>query len=216
MKHILTFIFCFFLSILFGQTRTLSVLGTSNYTLESNMNCALLQIENDSIGDYNLEVVSKLKLSEIAINLKGQKEYLFEKRNVKEFENGLEALLNIGFKIEKIFYKFKEYDFREEDQRALKAIENAKETATLMAKSINFRVVDLINIDDDIKRNKNSDWFSCNSEDIMKFLEKEGFTIFSFSSVHYPTESNERKMKNTYKIWVTYEIEELDTLDNTR
>ncbi len=205
--RILVAIFILFARIGFCQTSSISVLGKTTYTEEAKQGCIVLSAfrsKENSVGTIQLK--NELNLRKLNVEINGKIKYLFETKSEDSLQTAILKLKSSDFKIERVYYKYEPHNFRAEDNRAIESIDNALQVAGMMAEKIGYKLSDILNIDDDVQRSSNSDWFTCTNEDLMKLLEQEGFTSISVSFVPYPTESNQRFRTSEYNTWVTFEI----------
>jgi hypothetical protein len=191
-----------------AQVATISVLGNAEFIEEAKTGCIVLRVNKNIKNSISvLQLIESLNLQYLNTDIYGNSRYLY----TTEFEDTLQnKIMQIGqsnFDVEQVYYEYNDHNFRDEDSRALKSIENATNLARKLAEEIGYEIKGVLNIDDVVERNENADWFTCTPQDFEQFLISEGFTIMDVDIIPYPTHSKSRFRKSDYKTWVTFEIE---------
>ena len=211
----------------FCQEATLRVLGNSKYSEIAEKKVLLLNFE------YNSEICNPLtqnktieiQVNEFNQNLKSEKiEYqLLSKETLNsnpEKSKSYELLLSLdsndhkiqkiinssGIKLVKTYYKFSENSFLNEDKKAILAFKNSQNKAKIIAKILNYEILEIVSIDDDTSDANAIFELSgiTNLDDENKEMMNSLFEMLNNLEVN----SNATK-DGAYNLWVTYKIKAL-------
>ena len=228
MKKLYSFLFLFFtFNLGFCQEATLRVLGNSKYSEIAENKVLLLNFE------YNSEIcnpITQNKTIEIQVNELNQN-LITEKIEFKllpketlnsnpEKSKSFELLLSLdsndykiqktinssGIKLVKTYYKFSENSFLNEDKKAILAFKNSQNKAKIIAKILNYEILEIVSIDDDTSDANAIFELSgiTNLDDENKEMMNSLFEMLNNLEVN----SNATK-DGAYNLWVTYKIKAL-------
>ena len=115
---------------------------------------------------------------------------------------------DLKIKVDKVYYKLPVHRFEDEDRNAILALNNATSQAKIIANNLKYKVVDILNIDDDTTYADpfydNIDIESERGQLLVKLLQLLG----GGNSLH-KVESSKPIREGGYDIWVTYKLRKL-------
>lgn len=223
----------FFILILFSchlavcQEVTLRILGSHRYSEIAEKKVLLIVFsydpdicnlitQNKTIDTQVNEFIEILKQEKIVYELLHKETSNFNPENQKQFELIL-PIDNPDYKIQKIinskgiilvktYYKFSENPLLDEDSRAILAYKNSKNKANNLAKNLNCKNIEIVNIDDDTSdANSVYDFLNINLDDEKMALLNE--LLSQLGNLESNLESNYNITKEgSYNLWVTYKI----------
>jgi hypothetical protein len=224
MKNILFFIlFLFSCQLAVSQEVTVRILGSHRYSemaekkvhlIDFNYDpdiCNLLT-QNKTIEIQVNEFIAHLQLDKIEYELLHKETSSFNPENKKQFELIL-PIDNPDVKIQKIinskgiilvrtYYKFSDNPLLDEDSRAILAYKNSKNKATNLAKNLNCKNIEIVNIDDDTSDvNLVYELVNINLDEEKKELINALFLKLGDFESNYNI-----KKEGSYNLWVTYKI----------
>ena len=111
-----------------------------------------------------------------------------------------------GIKLVKTYYKFSENSFLNEDKKAILAFKNSQNKAKIIAKILNYEILEIVSIDDDTSDANAIFELSeiTNLDDENKEMMNSLFEMLNNLEVN----SNATK-DGAYNLWVTYKIKAL-------
>lgn len=225
MKKIYSFIFLFFVFNLgLCQEAKLRILGNSKYSEIAEYKVLLLNFENNpevcnpltqnktieiQVSEFNdilksQNIVFKFMHKEtLQVDPERSKSYeLFLSLDINDYK--IQKIINSsGINLVKTYYKFYENKFINEDKKAILAFQNSENKAKEIATILNYKITDIISIDDD-------------TSDVNNIVELLGINdideerIAMMNSVlerlnEFEMNSNPKK-DGAYNLWVTYRI----------
>ena len=213
MKIYILFVFSvFFVGYSPAQDITLRVLGQSNYVEYAESNVVLI-----SANESNIEKIDALKDS-ISANgldnelnkvtgLKNQKKVQFkiEDEDINVFDKLLVLCSDLQIKVDKVYFKMPEHLFKEEDKKAIWALNNANSQAKILANHLGYKIDKILNIDDDTT-------YSNSIYDDIDFESERGelllrlFELLGGRNSLYETENSNPTRNGGYNLWVTYNL----------
>jgi len=196
-----------------AQSITLRVLGKATYVEYAKTNGIIisfnekeLKVKKTKLTDTILSIGIKNKLVPFSkTNTRNRFKFRLEENNLKTFDNILVICSDLGIKIDKIYYKIPEHKFENEDENAILAINNATSQAKIIANNLHYKIVKILNIDDDTTyADPIYDRIDIESERgkmLIRLLQLLG-------NINYlkETESKNPIRQGGYNIWVTYKL----------
>lgn len=211
----------------FCQEAKLRILGYSKYSEIAENKVLLLNFEynseicnpltqNKTIESQVNELNQNLKSEKIKYKLSHKETLNFNPEKNKSYEllllidgndNKIQKIINSsGIKLKKIYYKFPENPFLNEDKKAILAFKNSQNKARKIAEILNYEIVGIISIDDDTSA----------ATDVFELLglndldEERKQMMYSFFENLNNLEINSNVTKDgAYNLWVTYRIKAL-------
>lgn len=198
-----------------AQTIYLRVLGEYQYSeyAKSKGMIVTFDVSSKSVEEekkrfLNTTIDAGLKIKLIpafndSFSIRNKNKFRIEIENAILFDELLDIVREEHLRIEKLYYPIPEHVFEDEDEKALFALDNARERADIIAKNLNYKVVEVLNIDDDTTRS--SVIFDVIEKDsrlgnlIDGLLEKTSALIqTNYSSTPVPN--------GGYYLWVTFKL----------
>lgn len=196
----------------FGQDLTLRVLGFSSYTEYAVSNVLLISTNDSSLEKINIlkdSLVTKgfdnklVKIDDIK-NLKSI-QYKIEEKDKNEFDKLLVLCYDLQIKVDKVYFKMPKHLFREEDKKAILALNNANSQAKVLANHLGYKIEKILNIDDETTYASSIyddiDFDSERGESLLWLLE-----LLGGRNTLYETESSNPTRNGGYNLWVTYNL----------
>jgi len=196
-----------------AQSITLKVLGKSTYVEYAKTNGVIISFKEKELTDKKTKLIDTIlsvginnKLVPISkVSTQNRYKFRLEENNLKTFDNLLVICNDLEIRIDKIYYKIPEHKFENEDKNAILAINNATSQAKIIANNLNYKIVKILNIDDDTTyADPIYDKIDIESERgklLIKLL-----TMLGNSNYLKETESTNPIRQGGYSIWVTYEL----------
>lgn len=185
---------------------TMSVLGKSFYCEFAKLEGIIILEEKTKDSARFVQLKDSLKLKYINTDLQGNKQFLFPYSFEDSLQVYIEKFTTNGIKIKKIYYKFYKDNNRNEDKRAIEAIENATTTAKILLDAIGYEIKDILNIDDNNNRNEYADWFTSPNEFNEQLQADSNIQSIQMELNPNPIESLSSIRNKIYYSWVTFEI----------
>jgi len=196
-----------------AQSITLRVLGKATYIEYAKTNGVIISFnekelkgKKTKLTDTILSIGIKNKLIPFSkANTRNRFKFRLEENNLKTFDNILVICSDLGIKIDKIYYKIPEHKFENEDENAILAINNATSQAKIIANNLHYKIVKILNIDDDTTyADPIYDRIDIESERgkmLIRLLQLLGNRNYLKE-----TESKNSIRQGGYNIWVTYKL----------
>lgn len=196
-----------------AQSITLRVLGKATYVEYAKTNGIIisfnekeLKVKKTKLTDTILSIGIKNKLVPFSkTNTRNRFKFRLEENNLKIFDNLLVICSDLGIKIDKIYYKIPEHKFEDEDENAILAINNATSQAKIIANNLHYKIVKILNIDDDTTyADPIYDRIDIESERgkmLIRLLQLLGNRNYLKE-----TETKNPIRQGGYNIWVTYKL----------
>lgn len=222
MKNAYSFLVLFFAVHLgISQETKLRVLGNINYIETAESRVLLLNFENDprvcnpltqnkTIEVQVQDLNAKLKLEKTAFQLVHKETLSVNPERSKYYELVLPLttpmyaiLKNLslnGIEVAKTYYQFPEKVFRDEDAKALLAVQDSQRKANVIVKTLHYQIAGIINVDD---VTSDVSW-----RDYIDEEERERLNSINDSLYLREVDSNPTK-SSYYNLWVTYSVKPL-------
>ncbi len=198
-----------------AQTISLKVLGSAKNNEYAESNGVIV-----SFLSNNLEVKKNTLLDSIrAVGVKsemiviegpskysaGKKRFRIEESNLELFDKLLIVCSSQDIKIDKIYYKMPDHNFESQDANAIMAYNNAASQAKILSNSLNYRIIKVLNIDDDTTESSYIydliDKDTEHGKSLIRLMQLLGGGNNSFQ-----TESSLPVKTSGYNLWVTFEL----------
>ena len=196
-----------------AQNITLRVLGKANHVEYAETNGIIISINKSELdkktklsNTFSLIGISNKLVPITGSNTGTKNKFRIEEKDSNLFDKLLIACVDLKVKIDKIYYKLPEYRFKNEDDNAILALNNARSQAKIIADNLNCEIVKILNIDDDTVY---SDPFYDNidMESESGKLTLEILQLLACGNSLHKTESLKPTREWGYTILVTYELE---------
>ncbi|MDG2193552.1 MAG: hypothetical protein P8K77_01600 [Polaribacter sp.] len=198
-----------------AQNITLRVLGKSTYVEYAETNGIIVSFNKNELDKTvklsdtisSIGIINKLaSINESITN--GKKRFRIEENSLDLFDRLLMICNDLKIKVDKVYYKLPVHRFEDEDGNAILALNNATSQAKIIANNLKYKVVDILNIDDDTTYADpfydNIDIESERGQLLVKLLQLLG----GGNSLH-KVESSKPIREGGYDIWVTYKLRKL-------
>lgn len=222
-NRFLLILFLFTCSLANSQEITLRILGSHSYSEMAEKKVHLIDFnydpdicnlitQNKTIEIQVNEFIAQLQQEKIEYELLHKETSSFNPENKKQFELIL-PIDNPDFKIKKLinskginlvrtYYKFSDNPLLDEDSRAILAYKNSKNKATNLAKNLNCKNIEIVNIDDDTSdANYVYEIINMNLDEEKKELLNALFLQLGDFESNYNITKEGR-----YNLWVTYKM----------
>ena len=210
MRLIITILFLIITIRVNAQKAILRVLGKVKYTISAESNGMTLSFKKNEIKKTKrlidtiafIGITNKLVLFNNP-KKKHIKSYTIEVKSEHLFDKLIKICNKLEIKIDHIYYILPKHKFENEDENAILALANANYQAQITANHLNYKVVKILNIDDETTySNPIYDGMDMDNERtkmVMRILTILGGTETS-------SYSSEPIRDNEYSIWVTYQL----------
>ena len=198
-----------------AQNITLRVLGKSTYVEYAETNGIIVSFNKNELDKTvkfsdtisSIGIINKLSSINGSIT-NGKKRFRIEENSLDLFDRLLMICNDLKIKVDKVYYKLPVHRFEDEDRNAILALNNATSQAKIIANNLKYKVVDILNIDDDTTYADpfydNIDIESERGQLLVKLLQLLG----GGNSLH-KVESSKPIREGGYDIWVTYKLRKL-------
>jgi len=198
-----------------AQNITLRVLGKSTYVEYAETNGIIVSFNKNELDKTvkfsdtisSIGIINKLASINGSIT-NGKKRFRIEENSLDLFDRLLMICNDLKIKVDKVYYKLPVHRFEDEDRNAILALNNATSQAKIIANNLKYKVVDILNIDDDTTYADpfydNIDIESERGQLLVKLLQLLG----GGNSLH-KVESSKPIREGGYDIWVTYKLRKL-------
>jgi len=227
MQKLSIFFFLLFSISLFGQKTTLSIMGKTNYVEYSDAYTLKLKFEEDpskcdpvvgfvSIEDQIKHFTESLVAANLALQFKEDdglvisefpaKKYSLVLRERDEMEEAIRLAKEQRVEVTTVKFLSPKHDFKDQDARAIKALQDARLKADIYAAHIGKKVTRILYIDDEtstVGLNPH-DPYSEKYKRYEEILEK----LKGYSNA-YQTEYYKETRDGGYGLWVEFELEDI-------
>lgn len=198
-----------------SQTATLRVLGLADYYQSAETNVMVFHI-SDEVLDLRMDLLKKQMdslgiktpiqpLNDPLLKFSDQQKFQVEVENIELFEKLVEICYRSNLRIDEIYFEMPPHDYSEEDKYAFLALKNAESQARIIANNLNYKIVQILNIDDETKyADPFFDFVDPDSQrgrNLIKLI-----TILGRIDPPEITKSRELTRYGGYNLWVTFEI----------
>ena len=208
------FLFLIFLFTLITNTNaqsiTLKVLGSSTYTEHAEVGGIRIHVSDEKSKNKLIDTLASIGLINSLKEIKKaerigrdirNKEFLVEERDLKLFNKLLMMTSGLPGRILIPYYIMPEHKFEDEDMYAILALDNAKSKATIIATHLKYKIVKILNVDDETTF-ADPFWDKIDLESEHGKIVVKLLTLLS----HPTANSKEPTRERGYNIWVTYEL----------
>lgn len=204
-KSYLIIVSIFFSTNIFSQDY-LKIVGVSNFVEEPLHYSIKINLEKILIEEQN-SIIKKLDELNInyAIDSLNQLSAKLEHKNWNQIDQIEKSLANNNAN-RKLKYSYKSPDFKDEDNRAISAIVNAREKANLIAEILDRKIIRILNIDD-VTESYLSLYDDGQYSECIKTMADYAIELLYTKPNFGETEFDQNFKLRSYLIWVTFEIE---------